>query len=59
MRILAVDVGTGTQDILLWDSAQEIENAGHITRGDLNKNQRLIPRDPAFISGDQVITTET
>lgn len=27
MRVLAVDVGTGTQDILLWDSSQEIENA--------------------------------
>lgn len=27
MRILAVDVGTGTQDILLWDSTQEVENA--------------------------------
>jgi uncharacterized protein (DUF1786 family) len=27
MRILAVDVGTGTQDILLFDSEQPIENA--------------------------------
>lgn len=27
MRILAVDVGTGTQDILLFDSSQPIENA--------------------------------
>jgi uncharacterized protein (DUF1786 family) len=27
MRILAVDVGTGTQDILLFDSDQSIENA--------------------------------
>ena len=27
VRILAVDVGTGTQDILLWDSSQEVENA--------------------------------
>lgn len=26
MKILAVDVGTGTQDILLFDSAREIEN---------------------------------
>jgi len=26
MRILAVDVGTGTQDILLFDSDQELEN---------------------------------
>ena len=26
MRILAVDVGTGTQDILLFDSEREIEN---------------------------------
>src|ERR687888_2227058 len=27
MRILAVDVGTGTQDILLFDSDQELENS--------------------------------
>jgi uncharacterized protein (DUF1786 family) len=27
MRILAVDMGTGTQDILLFDSAQPIENS--------------------------------
>lgn len=27
MRILAVDIGTGTQDILLFDSTQPIENA--------------------------------
>ena len=27
MRILTVDVGTGTQDILLFDSAQHIENS--------------------------------
>ena len=27
MQILAVDVGTGTQDILLFDSGQEIENS--------------------------------
>ena len=27
MRILAVDVGTGTQDILLFDSSQPVENA--------------------------------
>ena len=26
MRILCIDVGTGTQDILLYDSAREIEN---------------------------------
>src|SRR5438552_2087106 len=26
MRILCIDVGTGTQDILLFDSSQEIEN---------------------------------
>src|SRR3954452_8189283 len=26
MRILCIDVGTGTQDILLFDSEQEIEN---------------------------------
>src|SRR5919202_4844053 len=27
MRILAVDIGTGTQDILLFDSEQELENS--------------------------------
>lgn len=27
MRVLAIDVGTGTQDILLFDSSQPIENA--------------------------------
>lgn len=27
MRILAIDIGTGTQDILLFDSTQPIENA--------------------------------
>src|SRR3990172_8190754 len=27
MRILSVDVGTGTQDILLFDSTQPVENA--------------------------------
>jgi uncharacterized protein (DUF1786 family) len=27
MRLLAVDMGTGTQDILLFDSAQPVENA--------------------------------
>ena len=27
MRILAIDVGTGTQDILLFDSTQPVENA--------------------------------
>ena len=27
MRILAIDVGTGTQDILLFDSSQPVENA--------------------------------
>src|SRR5437764_12954351 len=27
MRILCIDVGTGTQDILLFDSSQEIENS--------------------------------
>src|SRR2546427_11985984 len=26
MRILCIDVGTGTQDMLLFDSSQEIEN---------------------------------
>ncbi|GAG38732.1 unnamed protein product, partial [marine sediment metagenome] len=27
MRILAVDMGTGTQDILLFDSTKPVENA--------------------------------
>ena len=27
MRILAIDVGTGTQDIMIYDSEKELENA--------------------------------
>ena len=27
MKILAIDVGTGTEDILLYDSEKEIENS--------------------------------
>ncbi len=27
MRALAIDIGTGTQDILLWDTADPVENA--------------------------------
>jgi uncharacterized protein (DUF1786 family) len=27
MKILAIDVGTGTQDIMLYDSKNSIENA--------------------------------
>src|SRR5688572_2459155 len=30
MRILCIDVGTGTQDILLFDSSVEIENCVHM-----------------------------
>ncbi len=30
MRILAIDVGTGTQDILLFDSTVEVENCLHM-----------------------------
>jgi uncharacterized protein (DUF1786 family) len=30
MRILCIDVGTGTQDILLYDSSQEMENCVHM-----------------------------
>ncbi|MGA7730392.1 MAG: DUF1786 family protein [Chloroflexia bacterium] len=30
MRILCIDVGTGTQDILLFDSSTEIENCVHM-----------------------------
>ena len=27
MRILAIDVGTGTQDIMIYDTEKELENA--------------------------------
>ena len=27
MRILAIDVGTGTQDIMIYDTTKELENA--------------------------------
>ena len=30
MRILAIDIGTGTQDILLFDSSQHIENSAKL-----------------------------
>ena len=26
MRILAIDIGTGTQDVLLWESGVAVEN---------------------------------
>jgi uncharacterized protein (DUF1786 family) len=43
MRILAVDVGTGTQDILLFDSEQELENA-----------VQLILPSPTVVVGEQI-----
>src|SRR5690349_17523143 len=45
MRILAVDVGTGTQDILLFDSEQELENA-----------VQLILPSPTVVVGEQIRT---
>ena len=30
MRVLAIDVGEGTTDILLWDSAAQGENQTHL-----------------------------
>ncbi len=47
MRILTVDVGTGTQDILLFDSEQPVENG--LQLGDARANQivaRAVPRQP-------------
>jgi uncharacterized protein (DUF1786 family) len=29
MRVLAIDVGCGTSDVLLWDSRREAENETH------------------------------
>src|SRR6476620_4800849 len=43
MRALAVDIGTGTQDILLFDSAQELENA-----------VQLILPSPTVVVGEQI-----
>ena len=31
MKILAIDVGTGTEDILLYDSEKEIENSMNLS----------------------------
>ncbi|MFN8523264.1 MAG: DUF1786 domain-containing protein [Chloroflexota bacterium] len=41
MRILAIDVGTGTQDILLFDSEQDIENCP----------QMIMPSPTAVVAG--------
>src|SRR4029453_9051290 len=40
MRILCIDVGTGTQDILLFDSSTEIENCV----------QMIMPSPPQIIA---------
>ncbi len=32
MRILAIDVGTGTQDIMIYDDEKELENSKNINR---------------------------
>ena len=44
MRILAVDVGTGTQDILLFDSANAIENS-----------VQMVMPSPTVIARDRVL----
>ena len=57
MRILAVDVGTGTQDILLFDSGQPVENAlqlimpspTQIAAGRIRR--ATAARRPVFLSG--------
>lgn len=57
MRILAADVGTGTQDILLFDSAQPVENAlqlimpspTQIAAGRIRR--ATAARRPVFLSG--------
>ena len=38
MRILAIDVGTGTQDIMIYDDEKELENS--IKPIYLTKNKR-------------------
>src|SRR3954469_15812123 len=43
MRVLAVDIGTGTQDILLFDSEQELENA-----------VQLILPSPTVVVGERI-----
>lgn len=43
MKILAVDVGTGTQDVLLFDSEREPEN-----------NLKLVMPSPTVVVGEQI-----
>ncbi len=43
VRILAIDVGTGTQDILLWDTEQPIENG-----------IKLVMPSPTAIAANQI-----
>ena len=48
MKILAVDVGTGTQDILLFDSDQEIEN-----------NLKLVMPSPTVLVANKIRAATT
>jgi uncharacterized protein (DUF1786 family) len=43
MRVLAADIGTGTQDVLLFDSEQELENA-----------VQLILPSPTMVVGERI-----
>ena len=43
MRILAIDVGTGTQDILLFDSSQQLENS-----------VKLVMPSPTLVIGETI-----
>jgi uncharacterized protein (DUF1786 family) len=57
MRILAIDVGTGTQDILLFDSTQPVENALQLimpspTQIAAGRIRRATERErPVFLTG--------
>src|SRR5437660_11308068 len=57
MRILCIDVGTGTQDILLFDSRQEIENSVQLVMPSPTQiiawrvRAATLARKPLFLAG--------
>ncbi len=56
MRILAIDIGTGTQDILLFDSEKNIENCTSLV---LPAPSRVFAKKLAAIKGNVFIHGDT
>lgn len=56
MRILAIDVGSGTQDIMLYDSSQNIENSVKLV---MPSPTRIIANKIKKCRGDILINGET